>query len=465
VDTEELSSDEQLDTFSRSWLGRFWPLIVIPVTGFLLWAFVFLGPAPSVLFGIFKVPPLYGYWVPVPIEPMPLLLAAGVTLGAVVVFMKAKRWAVPMAILLVLLAVFLAFGVGMVRGDINLLTRNVKTGSYALDIDLVDVYGVRGFAEAHPDLIDQYQAYPSKTKPPGGLLLLWGIYEVVGDHAMRVAAIIAGIGLSASLVAFAVGRTVSDLTSAKLAVVLFLTAPGPLLLAFSSMDVVFALLLSAAAAGFMYSLSRDDWRWSGVSGGILGAATLFNFSAVFIAVTALITAILMLRKPVRVAYHMAAAGIAGVLVLGIARLTIGIDVLAAYSAYRAQRIELFPWEVYWVVGQPVAIMIFMGLPILVFGLTGLFRKEFRARGATFLAVLCVVALIWFALPDGVTAIRRGEMERIWSYLYPLFAGVAGAEMARWTRTAGVRPYLAALGLCVLSIAQAVYIESQWDTIF
>jgi hypothetical protein len=418
-----------------------------------------------VLFGIFKVPPLYGYWAPVPIAPMPLVVAAAVTLGAIVVFLVIERWTLAVGTVLVILTIFLAFGVGMVRGDVNLLTRNVKTQSYAADIHFVDEYGVRGLAMAHPDLIEEYATYNSKTKPPGGLLLLWATYELVGDHAMRVAAVIAGMGLAASFVAFAVGRTISDLTAGKLALVLFLTAPGPLLLAFSAMDVVFASLLSAAAAGFIYSISRDSWRWSAIAGGALGVATLFNFAAAFIALTAVITAILMLRKPIRIAYHLVAAGLAGVLVLGIARLTIGIDVLASYIAYRGIRGGGFPYDLYWVVGQPTAIMIFMGLPILVFGIRGLLRKEFRVRGATFVVVLCFVALLWFALPDSVTGIRRGEMERIWAYVYPLFAGVAGAEVGMWARKARVKPYMAALGLCVLSIGQAVFIESRWDTIF
>lgn len=461
--SEEVGPQELESTNSR--MSAFWPMMAIPGAGLLLWAFVFWGPSPSVIFGIFKVPPLYGYWTPVPINPMPLLLVAALMLGAVVVFLRAKRWSLALGGLLIVLGVVLAFGVGMVRGDINLLTRNVKTQTYALDLDLVDEYGPRGLAMAHPDLIDEYEAYNSKTKPPGGLLLLWGVYEVVGDHAMRVAAIIAGIGLAAAFVAFAIGRTISDNTSGKLAMVLFLTAPGPLLFAFSTMDIVFALLLSASAAGFIYSLSRDDLRWSAVAGGMLGVTTLFTFAAAFIALTAVVTATLLLRKPVRIAVHMVAAGVAGVVVLGLAQVTIGIDVLASYLAYREVRGDGFPSEAYWVVGQPLAIMIFMGLPILVFGLKGLFRKEFRARGATFVVVLCVVALMWFALPDSITGVRRGEMERIWAHFYPLFAGVAGAEVSRWTKSAKLTPWIAAVGLGVISVAQAVYVESHWDTLF
>jgi hypothetical protein len=466
-ETEERGGrvDEAMLPTSRSPLSRFWPLIAIPVTGYLLWAFVFIGPRPSVLFGIFRVPPLYGYWAPVRVSWMPLLLAAVVTLAAGLFFLIAKRLTLTIGVVLVVLGIFLAFGVGMVRGDVNLLTRNVKTQTYALDLDLVDEYGPREFAEAHPDLIDEYEAYNSKTKPPGGLLLLWGIYEVVGDHALRVAVLVAGIGLSAALVAFAIGRTISDVAAGKMALVLFLTAPGPLLLAFSTMDIVFALFLSAAAAGFIYSLSRDDWRWSAGAGVVLGVATLFNFASAFIAVAAGVTAILLVRKPIRIVYHVAGAALGGVLVLAVAQLTIGIDVLDSYLSYRAIRGDGFPWEPYWVVGQPVAIMIFMGLPILVLGVKGLFRKEFLTRGATFVAVLSVVALIWFALPDSVTGLRRGEMERIWAYFYPLFAGVAGAEAIHWTRKAGLMPWTTALGLGVLSIAQAVYIESLWDTLF
>jgi hypothetical protein len=445
---------------SRPWYVDHWPLIAMVAAGQALLVFIFLGPGPSVIFGIFQVPPLYGYWVPVAIDPVPLALTSAVLLGGVIVFLMAKRWTIGLGLLLVVLGVLLAFGVGMVRSDIDLLTRSVKTRMYVLDIDLVDVYGVRGFAEAHPDLTEHLE-YNSMTHPPGPVLLLYGFYAVLGDHAMRVAAGVAGLGLAASWVAYAVARTVGDTTSGKIAFVMFLAAPGPLLLAFSSLDVVFALLLSAGAACFMYSLSRDVWRWSAVGGAVLGVATLFTFASAFIAVAVALTATVVLRPSKRIIIHLAAAGVGGLVVLGVARLAIRIDVLASYGSVPDVN---WTYDPYWLVGSPAALMIFLGLPILAFGLRGLVRRELRDHGTLLVIVLLFLALIWFALPTQITNLRPGEVERTWSFLYPLIAGIAGVEARRWAKTARVMPAVVAVGLCVLSIAQAVWIESHWDII-
>jgi hypothetical protein len=70
------------------------------------------------------------------------------------------------------------------------------------------------------------------------------------------------------------------------------------------------------------------------------------------------------------------------------------------------------------------------------------------------AVLIVAMLIWGALPPHVTALRQGEVERTWAFLYPMLAVSAGLVVDRCTHAGSRRGRIwagAVVALLVLSV--------------
>jgi hypothetical protein len=448
---------------------RLWPIFALAGTaGALLGWFVYGQIRSPIPFGYFSHPPLYGIWAPTIDRLTLLVIPAALFLAAVGWLITASR-RVPtwLALVLVIAGGLCVAAMGeLVRGDWHDLTRDLSTSDasphYAADLNFVQQYGVRGFAERRPDLTDDFRSYHSKTHPAGALILLHVLFKLLGaGHPLRIATVVAGIGLLAAVAAWSMGTALGGDRAGRIAAVLFVAAPGPLMLAYTSMDAVFATVLTGAAALFMIAVHRSSAAMAAAAGAVLALGTLLTFATAFLALAAAITIAIQApdgRSRLRL---LGAATAGGLATLGLAWVALGMDVVSAWlSAPQSGH----PYDPYWIIANPAAVLMYAGLPVAALGIAGLVRRPPQTRRPVLILVLCVVMLVWGSLPSGFTDLRPGEVERTWAFLYPMLAAVAGVVVDRWTRDAGRwrGPIVAAL--VILAVAQTVLLHSLWDNL-
>jgi hypothetical protein len=336
-----------------------------------------------------------------------------------------------------------------------------QSTGYASDLHYVYEFGVRGFAERHPELTHVFHSWNSRTHPPGGLVLLSVLFRVFGNaHAVWITSAIALLGMCSAVSAWSMGRTLGGERSGRISAVLLVAAPGPLLLAYTSMDAVYATLLSGSAALFLFAVHRSSPRWAVLAGAALGVTAYFTYAVSFVALAAGL-AILVEPPRVRAFRLIGAAAAGGLAALLMERVVLGFDLLGSYgSVPGASR----AYDPYWVFGAPTAVLIFAGLPLAGIGVAGLFARQADGRRAVLPLALVAIMLIWFALPSDITHLRPGEVERTWAFVYPVLAACAGPVVDRWTRRKGKWSGAVVAALVVVSVAQAVVIQALWDTL-
>lgn len=442
---------------AKEW--RWWPVVAMAVAAVALVAFVIAGRDHRVGFGFFLMPPVYGYWL-VPVDPLALI---GVPVGLIVTWISwwvtSRRVPTGLALgLLIIAGVGMAAAIALVHGRTGDLTRGVTNDDpkffyYSKDLHLVDEYGVRGFVENHPQLSALFASGNAKTHPPGILLLLNALFQLF-DSAFVVATAIAVLSMAAAISAWSIARTLGGEPAGRIAAALTVAAPGMLILAYGSMDGVYATLLSAAAAVFMIAIARRSFGWGILAGVVLGIGTFFTYATVFVALAAAL-AILVQRAGVRV---LAAAALGGLAVLVALRIGLGWDLLADYATVPD---VARPYDAYWILGSPAAWLIYAGLPLAGLGIAGLFVPG--AHRPVLPAILIAIMIIWATLPPEFTHLRPGEVERTWAFLYPILAACAGPVIDRWTVGKRRRGVIIA-GLVMLSLAQAVLVQALWDNV-
>jgi hypothetical protein len=439
-------------------------------TGVALFAVYVLSQFRSPIgYGYFTHPPIYGIWEPTLDSLALATIPAGVGLAAAGWgFTSSRRVPTWLGLLIILMCgVATAAAIGLVRGDWHDLVRGVSTSPnapyYTSDLHFVYEYGVRGFVERHPDMTAEFHSYNSKTHPAGVHLMLYALFKIFGaSHTLRITTAIAILALSAAGAAWLMGRTLGGERAGRIAAVLFVAAPGPLMLAYTGMDAVFATFMSTAAALFVLAIHRRSAPVATAAGAVLAAGTITTFATVFIGLAATV-AVLVQARGVRDAVRLlgsAAAG--GLAVLVLARLVLGFDVWAAYqSSPTAGR----AYDPYWIIASPSAWLIWAGLPLAALGIAGLMVKVPGARRPVLPIALVLIMVVWATLPTEVTKLRPGEVERTWAFLYPVLAAVAGPVVDHWTR-GGSRRWSGAVvaGLTALSVAQAVLLQSLWDNL-
>ncbi|MFE9201835.1 glycosyltransferase family 39 protein [Micromonospora sp. NPDC007230] len=453
---------------ARKWGG--WPVVAMAGTGLALYAFALWSRTrPPIGFGYFTHPPIYGKWDPT-WDRLALLVIPAAVLLAGTAWVVTSRLRVPSWVALTLIvgsATAAAAAVAVVRGDPDGITRGIDTSPtspyYTADLHYVTEYGIRGFVERHPHMTTEFHSYNSRTHPAGPLLLLHGLFRVVGaGHPVMIATCIAVLGMLAAASAWLVGRELGGERAGRIAAVLFAAAPGPLMLAYTILDVVFATALTLAAALLVLAIRRDSAPFALAGGAVLGLGTLLTFATVFIALAAAVAVVIQRRDLRRIVLLLGAAAVGGLLVLALARLLIGFDLLAAFQSSPKARREYNP---YWIVASPAAWLIYAGLPLAALGVAGLFRRTPGARRPVLPLVLVLIMLVWAALPGSITKLRPGEVERTWAFLYPLVAATAGIVVDRWSSRAGRWSGAVVAALVLLSVGQAVLIEGLWDNLF
>jgi Dolichyl-phosphate-mannose-protein mannosyltransferase len=434
----------------------------------LLGFYAYSQTRPPIGYGFFSHPPLYGRFEPV-LEPLALtVIPTGLLLAGVGWFVTSGRrvptWAALGAI--VVCGVAVAATIALVRGDWHDLVRGVATEHnapyYTSDLHFVYEYGVRGFVERHPEITDQFHAYNSRTHPAGVFLILYALFEVFGSsHTLRITTTIAFMAMVAAVSAWSMARTLGGERAGRIAAVLFVAAPGPLLLAYTGMDAIYATFLSAAAALFMLAIQRLSVPVAVAAGAVLALGTLLTFATSFIVLAATIAVIVQAGSLRNAAKLLGAAAGGGLAVFVLARLLLGFDIVASYQASPQSGGRSYT---YWIFGSPAACLIWAGLPLAALGVAGLVRKVPDAKRPVLPMALVAIMVVWAMLPGEVTKLRPGEVERTWAFLYPVLAATAGLVVDRWTRGKGRWSGAIVSALVIISVGQTVLIQSLWDNL-
>jgi hypothetical protein len=443
-----------------------WPLPAMAVVGLTLSWFLVLSTYHRVPFGRFHHPPIYGAWSPAFTTSALIVIPGALALWAIAVAMTTwRRFPTWLALALLIVAgVATAALVTMSRGESHGPVKRLQQGFttyYTADMHVVDQFGVRGFDQHFHQLSHGFSAYNSQTHPPGPVVLLHTLFSAFGpSHLLPIATVLAVLGMAAAIPAWLIGHELGGARAGRIAAVLFVSAPGPLLLAFVSMDAVYATGLSAATSLFVLAISRRSVRLAAGGGVALGVTAYLTYAVSFVAVAFVIAALLTLRAPGPVARLLGAAAVGGIAVLAVERLALGYDLLASYasvpSAGRA-------YDPYWIAGAPAAMLVVAGLPLATLGVIGLVRRVPGGSYSFLPVVLVSLMVVWGALPASITHLRPGEVERTWAFLYPLLAATAAPLVDRWTRKTRWSPLALAL-LIGLSVAQATVIELLWVTV-
>jgi len=463
---DDLQQPIEAEPVRRSW--RYWPPLALLGTGIVLTAFAFWSHTVKLHSNRFVYPPIYGHFWPVVSRLAWWLVPAGLLLGTVGWFVtSARRVPTWLALTLTVAAGCLtSMAVNLVRGDRRALFEGVSTDPhapyYTRDLHFVSEYGVRGFVEHYPTLINQLGSYNAKTHPPGVDAFLWTIYKLTGDHPFRFATVLALISLCLAVGAWALGRAYGGERAGRIAAVLAVAAPGPLLLAYTNMDVIFAAFFSISAALLVVGARRRSLALAAAGGAVAGFATFLTYATSFLAIAVAIAVAVEVRSLRQTLRLLGAAAAGGLAVLLVLRLALGFDLLACYRAHAYSRGTFYP---YWMAGHPASVLLWAGLPLAALGVAGLIIRVPAARRPVLPLVLATLMLIWGMLPPAITDLRQGEVERTWSFLYPMLAAAAGPVIARWTDSTRLSRFWAGsvvFVLVILSVAQAGLLQALWD---
>jgi hypothetical protein len=456
----------------RLGVWRHWPVfailgMAIVLTGFCLWSQHHSGDLGAN--GRFRHPPLYGAfhplfseWTLIRLVPTGLLLAAAA--WAVTSSRRTPTWA---ALTLIGASAWVtSLAVNLIRGDQTDLWQYVSTTqgtNFTRDIHLIDEYGVRGFVSNFPSLFDRMVSWNARTHPPGVQVFLWVISKVAHGQPFVFSTILAFLSLGTAVGAWAMARSYAGERAGRIAAVLAVAAPGALMLAYSSMDAVFATVFTTAAAFIVVGTKRRSMLLTAAAGVVLGLGAFLTYAITFLAIAAAVAVVVETRSLRQSVKLLGAAAVGGIATLLVLRVALGYDFFATYSALPRSGSKFVP---YFVAGQPAAVLIMAGLPLAALGLAGLVVKTPGARRPYLPAFLILLMFVWGVLPPSITGLRQGEVERTWAFLYPMLAASAAPVIAGWTRarTPPGRIWAGATVavLVALSVAQAGVVQSLWD---
>ncbi|MEV1143977.1 glycosyltransferase family 39 protein [Micromonospora sp. NPDC049799] len=450
---------------------RWWPWLAMVAVGAALWGFWWWSQTLAPLgWGYFARRPIYGVFIPLWDALALWVIPAGVLLAGLGWMVSSwRRLPAAAALLLVVLAgLATATAVAVVRGDPEDLTRGISTHRnapyYTSDLHFVYEYRLRGFVERHPELSERFHSYNSRTHPAGVFVFLFLLFKIFGSaQKLWIAVTIALIAFTAAVATWLIGRTLGGERAGRIGAVLFAASPGPLMLAYSNLDTIFAVPMALSVALFVLAVHRRSAPIAAAAGAVLGVGTLMTFATSFVVIAAVVAVLVQCGWRTGGRLLAAAAG-GGVAVLALAWLVLGMNVFASYLV--SPRVSGYS-TTYWMVGSPAAWLMYAGLPLAALGVVGLFRKVPGARRPVLVTVLVLFMVLWAALPSELTKLRPGEVERTWAFLYPLVAATAGLVVDRWTagfRRPWVRGAVVAV-LVLLSVGQAVLIQGFYHNFF
>lgn len=412
--------------------------------------------------GWFEAPPVYGDFDPTWSKYGYVALGVAVCVGLLASLVVSRRVPGPVFLALtVAAATGLAFAVNLVRGDPEIMLRSLcpqqKCGDYGTDVALLREAGVREFVSSYPDVYRPLMtSVHNRTHPPGALVVWNWLVETFGGR-FGAAFATAAITMTAVAAAWLMARTIGGERAGRLAALLAGTAPSMLLYAFTSMDGLYAAMLSLPGALLLLAVHRRLWWLAGVAGFAIGLASFVTYAAVFIAMAGAVATLVLTRNLRAVVTLLGSAAVGGLLALALLYVACGFDLLASNATVSRVATQPRPmW--YWAWGGPAAFLICAGVMLAGLGLVGL-----AARRPPMSVVLILGMCVFAALPRTMTGLYPGEVERTWLFLVPFLATAGGLAWSDWERVsrlvrrAGVPVFIAFAG------GNAVLIQALYDT--
>jgi len=322
---------------------------------------------------------------------------------------------------------------------------------YQPDAHFITDHGVPWWVERYSHL--HPVSVQNRTHPPGALVLWNWLHGQLGPSRLG-ATVVAILTLSMAVPAWQLGRLLDGERAGRLAALPLLSAPAPLLFAFSNMDGVYGLLLSAGGTVLLTAIVARSATLAAVGGFALGLALFVTCAAGFLALAGALAEWPLLkswRQTVRVLGAAAAGGCAALLGL---QLVVGFNLIAANGT--VQRIGYEPRPLwYWIAGgTPAVYLLFTGLAMASLGLLGMTTQRPPMSLALF-AILLVMA----ALPRTITGLYPGEIERTWLFTVPFFAAPAGAALGDWERATPAIARAVLPILLTLAVGSAILIQA------
>ena len=364
----------------------------------------------------------------------------------------------------------LAVAVAFVGGDRAEATAGMRTDP---DTRVVGQLGVREFVRSYPDLVgEQLRGVHSLTHPPGRVVHAWILDRAFGNHPLARSVATAGLASLVAIPAWLLARELHGERVARHAVVLLVTAPGPILFAFASFEAV--EMVALVTAGWLFARAlRDDGdpgRAAG-AGMVLGLAFLFTYSAAIVAAFLGLYAIFT-RRRATVVRVLAGATAGGLGALAVLFLALGFDPFAVSTTTREFNSALPPCPDpitlgtgpcalprpygYWLAGSPAGWLTLAGVPVAGLGLRALFAERSRL-----LIAIILPNVILYVLPRDVTGLLPGELERTVLWAVPFTVVAAGVGLAR--AAGGRSGRVLTVGIALFAAGQAIAIEALYRT--
>ena len=266
---------------------------------------------------------------------------------------------------------------------------------------------------------------------PAGAMVVYALVARVWPGLAAAALATVGIGSLGAVAAGGLARDELGGRGGRLALAIWVVAPGVVLYLATSADAVFAAVLGGAALAAHRGLVRRSATWTVAGGALLWASSMLTYAAVLLLVFLSVRAASQLRAD-RGWVLRWAAGTSAV-VVGLAGglwLATGYDVpaavLAVHRAYQAAPGSAGRSLVHWLPGDLLAFAGMLGVPLLA-ALAARTVAVVRERAWTSVDAAALATLV-AAASWGFT---KGEVERIFQFLVPLVLVAVVRQLLAW----------------------------------
>jgi methylthioxylose transferase len=284
---------------------------------------------------------------------------------------------------------------------------------------------LRQFPARLPDLPSHASGHPA------GAMVVYALIARAWPGLTGAALATVAIGSLGAVAAGGLARAELGEWGGRLALALWVAAPGVVLYLATSADAVFAAVLGAAALVAHRGLVRRSAAWTVAGGALLWASSMLTYAAVLLVVFLGVRAAGQLRVDRAWVLRWAAGtGAVVVAVAGGLWLAAGYDVPAAvvavHAAYQAAPGSAGRPLAHWLPGDLLAFGGMLGVPLLA-ALT--VRAVAVVRGRAWTSVdAAALATLLAAASWGFT---KGEVERIFQFLVPLVLVPAVGQLLAW----------------------------------
>ena len=269
------------------------------------------------------------------------------------------------------------------------------------------------------------------TGHPAGAMVVYALVARVWPGLTAAALATVALGSLGAVAAGGLARDELGERGGRLALAMWVVAPGMVLYLATSADAVFAAVLGAAALAAHRGLVRRSAAWTVVGGILLWASSMLTYAAILLLVFLGLRAAGQLRTDRAWVLRWAAG--TGVVVCGLAGglwLAAGYDVPAAvvavHDAYQAAPGSAGRSLVYWMPGDLLAFGGMLGVPLLAAlaarAVAVVRERAWASVDAAALATLLAAASWGFT---------KGEVERIFQFLVPLVLVPVVRQLLAW----------------------------------